>query len=120
MGIKQVIGIPMGSYPAPFFPNLFFYYHERKWIKKIYKADSGWARRFEKFFRFTDDLTGLNDCVEKRFHKNYPPELELEKENLGYREGSFLDLMITIKDKRFIIKLYNKRDSFPLSIVCMN
>ena len=30
----QIVGIPMGSDPAPFFANLFLYFYESKWIKR--------------------------------------------------------------------------------------
>ena len=36
-------------------------------------------------------MTALDDCDEI-----YYPQLELEKENLGYLGGLFLDLMVTI------------------------
>ena len=47
-------------------------------------------------------MTALNDCgdFERNFHEIYSSELELKKKNLGYLEGEFLDLMITIKDKK--------------------
>ena len=32
---RQVIGIPIGLDPAPFFANLFLYRFESKWINKI-------------------------------------------------------------------------------------
>ena len=43
-------------------------------------------------------MTALNDCgdFERNFHEIYSSELELKKKNLGYLEGEFLDLMITI------------------------
>ena len=31
----QIIGIPMGSDPAPFFANLFLYYYERRWMNEL-------------------------------------------------------------------------------------
>ena len=34
---QQIIGIPMGSDPAPFFANLFLYYYENRWIRDIQK-----------------------------------------------------------------------------------
>ena len=34
---KQIIGIPMGSDPAPFMANLFLYYYESQFIKKCRK-----------------------------------------------------------------------------------
>ena len=47
-------------------------------------------------------MTALNHCgdFERNFHEIYSSELELKKKNLGYLEGEFLDLMITIKDKK--------------------
>ena len=47
-------------------------------------------------------MTALNDCgdFERNFHEICSSELELKKKNLGYLEGEFLDLMITIKDKK--------------------
>ena len=118
---KQIIGIPMGSDPAPFFANLFLYYFENKWIKKIKKTDIRRARRFANTFRFIDDLTALNDGgeFERSFREIYPPELELKKENVDYSEGSFLDLQIKIINNRFSTSLYDKRDGFPFSIVRM-
>ena len=34
---RQVIGIPMGSDPAPFFANLFLFFCESRWLKSIKK-----------------------------------------------------------------------------------
>ena len=44
--------------------------------------------------------------------------MELKKENLGYLKGSFLGLVIHMKDKKNL-KLFDKRDSFLFSIVHM-
>ena len=49
----------------------------------------------------------------------YPEELQLCKENTDKHEASFLDLDIKIKDGRFHFGLFDKRDSFPFSIVRM-
>ena len=89
LGIKQVIEIPIGSYSAPFFWNLFFYYYESKWINRTKKADSRRDWCFENVFRFIDDLTELNDCVEKHFHEIYPPELELGTKTLVIYKDHF-------------------------------
>lgn len=58
------------------------------------------------FFRFIDDLTALNDHENSKrsFHESYPLELELQKENCGYLEGS---------------KMFDKRESLSFSIVRM-
>ena len=57
----QIIGIPMGSDPAPFFANLFLYFYESKWINELKKNDLIKARKLCNIFRFIDDLYSIND-----------------------------------------------------------
>ena len=56
---------------------------------------------------------------EKHFQDIYPEELELGKENSSNLEASFLDLDLKIKDGRFQVGLFDKRDGFPFAIVRM-
>ena len=118
---KQVIGIPMGSDPAPFMANLFLYYYESKFLKEYKNTNPAKASKFNNVFRFIDDLCAINDDeeFEKNIIKIYPVELELKKENIGYEEATFLDLNINTKNKKFAIKLYDKRDDFNFTIVRM-
>ena len=118
---RQCIGIPMGSDPAPFFANLFLYYYENKWLNKLRKTDLQKARKFTNTFRFIDDLGSINDGGEfgRRYSEIYPPEMELGKENEGTMHASFLDLELSIVDRKFNMKLFDKRDSFPFDIVRM-
>ena len=117
----QIIGIPMGSDPAPFFANLFLYYYESRWMNELKKKDLIGARKLCNIFRFIDDLNAINDAgeFEKHFQDIYPGELELGKENSSNLEASFLDLDIKIKDGRFQVGLFDKRDGFPFTIVRM-
>ena len=48
-----------------------------------------------------------------------PEELESCRENGNNAEATFLDLDIKIKNHKFQIDLFDKRDSFPFSIVRM-
>ena len=118
---RQTIGIPMGLDPAPFMANLFLYYYESKYLKQLKKISLGRARKFGNVFRFIDDLSAINDGgeFEKGFKDIYPEELELKRENIGILEASFLDLEITIINKQFRLKLYDKRDAFPFTIIRM-
>ena len=53
-------------------------------------------------------------------HKDiYPPDLQLEKENIAYSEEPFIDLGIKNDHKSFNIQLYGTRDDFPFSTVRM-
>ena len=115
---QQIIGIPMGSDPAPYFANLFLYRFESKWLNKTKKENNIIARKLGKVYRFIDDLLSINDGgeFEKNFSQIYPPELELKKENTINTKTSFLELDITISDNQFYTKLYDKRDAFGFHI----
>ena len=84
----------MGSDPAPAFANLFLFYYESKWITSIRKNNHILARKFGQVFRYIDDLLALNDGKSfETYHKEiYPEELQLNKENDGYTQSTFLDL----------------------------
>ena len=116
----QIIGIPMGIDPAPFWANLFLYFYENKFIKNLLTTDIIRTYRYHSIFRFIDDLCSLNDGNDfKNSHADiYPKELELKPEHEG-THATFLDLDIAISNGRFIYKLYDKRDHFNFKIVRM-
>ena len=89
--------------------------------KELRSIDLAKARRFGNTFRFIDDLTAINDVgeFERCFPNIYPQELELKKETVGICDVTFLDLDLTIADRKFIIKLFDQRDTFPFDIVRM-
>ena len=58
---RQIIGIPMGSDPAPFFANLFLHYYEWQWVEKHKKCNFLATRKLNNTFRFIDDLITIND-----------------------------------------------------------
>ena len=115
---RQVIGIPMGSDPAPFMANLFLYHYESKWVRSLKKDSLQKARKFSNTFRFIDDLITINDdnFFSEYFKDIYPPELVLNLEGSG-NHVSYLDLDLNLKDGQINIKLFDKRDEFPFSIV---
>ena len=79
----QVIGIPMGSDPAPIFANLFLANKEADWVKAQRKLEAMNSRKISNSLRFADDLLSLNDgsAFEKHYKDIYTTELELKKEN---------------------------------------
>ena len=87
---QQVIGIPMGSDPAPFVANLFLYFYENKFLDKLKKEDLHRARRLRHVFRFIDDLIALNDKNEfaKSYKEIYPEEMELNPEHEEHSSSS--------------------------------
>ena len=90
-------------------------------LKKKKKNDLIKARKLCNIFRFIDDLNSINDGREfESSHSNtYPEELQLAKENTNKHEVSFSDLDIKIKDQKSHFGLFDKRESFPFSIVRM-
>ena len=117
----QVIGIPMGSDPAPFFANPFLDHKEADWVKTQRKFGTINVRKINNSFRFIDDLLSLNDgsTFEKHDKDIYPTELELKKENNNNSCASFLDLYIYIENGEFHTRLFDKRDNFGFDIVRM-
>ena len=118
--MQQVIGIPMGIDPAPFWANLFLYQYEHRYMREMIQCDKVKARHFHSTKRFIDDLCALNDgnLFQEVYKDIYPEELELKMEHTG-SHGTFLNLDISIVDGKFIYKLFDKRDAFPFSIVRM-
>ena len=116
---RQIIGIPMGSDPAPFFANLFLSHYEASWIKSLKSTDYERAKKLLNAFRFIDDLASINDQGEfERSHQLiYPQELVLNKENESSLAATFLDLDIKVVDNSFVYQLYDKRDDYNFDIV---
>ena len=118
--LRQVIGIPMGIDPAPFWANLYLYWYEEKHVSSLMKTDKVHARRYKYATRFIDDQCNLNDSSQFKSacETIYPPELQVKCEHEG-QHATFLDLDITIQNGLFVYKLFDKRDNFPFSIVRM-
>ena len=89
-------------------------------MKKLISSGSTRAYKYSGTNRFIDDLCTINngDDFLTSHQEIYPPELTLKIEYNG-DHATFLDLDITIKDKIFIFKLFDKRDKFPFFIVRM-
>ena len=116
----QVIGIPMGIDPAPFWANLHLYSYECDFITSLMKLDKGRAMRFLRACRFIDDECNLNDGGEfgRSYRSIYPSELELKCEHEG-SHATFLELDINVVDGKYVYKLFDKRNDFPFFIVRM-
>ena len=117
---QQIIAIPLGLDLAPFFTNLFLFYHKWQYINNLKKENVVSARKFCYTFRFIDDLITINNTnFEINIRNIYPAELELKKENDDDKRATFLDLDIEIRYSKFKTKLYDKRDNFNFNIIRM-
>ena len=76
------------------------------------------AKSLNHTFRYIDDITPLNDKgnFEKYFSQIYPPELELNRENIGFKSATVLELDVNVVDNRFQVGVYDKRDSFNFEV----
>ena len=90
-------------------------------MNELKKIDLIKTRKFCNIFRFIDDLNSINDDgeFESNYSNIYPEELQIGKENTDKNEASSLHLNIKIVDGKFHFGLFDKRDSFPFSIVRM-
>ena len=119
MIFKQIIGVPMGVDPGPYIANLTLWFYENKYLERLYKLDYFCAKRLNNSFRLIDDITSINS--DGIFHSHaqniYPSSLILNKENESDFSANVLDLNIKVKDCKFEIELYDKRENFPFDIV---
>ena len=98
-----------------FFPNLFLYLYESKWInawinqsikaRKLIKAS-----KLSTILNFNDDLNARNDggWFESNYCIIYPGKSELRQENTDKHEARFLDLDINIRNGKFQNGLFDK------------
>ena len=116
---KLYIYIYMYSDPAPFFANLFLFFHESRWLKPIINTNYEVARKFGNMFRFIDDLIAINDGnkFENHYSEIYPPKLILKKENTSHTETTFLDLHLYINEGQVQTFCYGKKNSCNLNVV---
>ena len=113
---RKFVGILMGSDPASFFANLFFFY-QYKWLKSIENANNVVARTFGSIFRFIGNLIAVNNGnVLENYYSDFL-QLILKKENTSHRETNFLDLLLYINEGQIQASLYDKRDSYNFNNV---
>ena len=105
-----IIGILKGSDPTPFFENLFLYIYGSMLMNDLEKNNLIKPRQLSNTFMFIDDLNWINDGVEFEIHYCTIEELKLGKENNDKHEASFLDLDIKIRDGKFQVGHFDKRD----------
>ena len=80
--------------------------------------------QFEKLtktccFPFIYNLTAINDGgeLDEVLHETYLSEPELKKENASTFETFFKIWISKYSNKKFMLSIYDKHDSFPCSII---
>ena len=82
------------------------------------ESDGSTAKLRSKSYRFIDDISPLNDKgnFDKYKSQIYPSDLELNKENTGFKSASVLEMKIDIIGEKFNVSVYDKRDSFGFEV----
>ena len=85
--LRQKIGITKGLDPAPHIANGHLHKYECDLQQKMAKSNYAVAKSLNNIFRFIDDISPLNDKgnFDKYKSQIYPSDLELNKENTGFK-----------------------------------
>ena len=110
---RKANDIPMGVHSAAFWANLFLYSYEEEYMSSLISSDKIKVRYFHSTNRFIGDLCAVNDGGEfgKFICDIYPKWLELKVEHQS-DHATFLNLGITIKERTFLYKLFDKKLRF--------
>ena len=119
---KQIKGIPMGGNASPFIADLYLAWHEFCYMSKLVASKSPADHKLAKILslnsRYLDDISVINylnfDSIAKQI---YHPSLVLEGSTTGYHFDSFLDLLIRIHNKKFVVGIYHKVDDFNFEVI---
>ena len=106
---RQQVGIPMGT-------DLFYYEYE--YMKHLVKDNLQVAIKFNGTMRYIDYLLTLNNSsFANKIQDIYPPELDLNKTTESATTVTYLYILITINNRKYVTAVYDKRDSLKFCIV---
>ena len=117
---RQVVGIPMGCDCAPQVADLFLYWYEHDYISGGVRNNNPVVNSLKFASRYIDDLITPNispEVVDIICNDIYPDELDIVPMNVDNTSTTFLDLDISIVNKRFLTNLYDKRRDFNFNVV---
>ena len=111
---KQHVGIAMDTNCAPLLANLYLFYYEYNYLKKLIKNNLLQVRKFNN----TVDLLTLNNTgFSDEISNIYPPELVLKKTSEDPLCISYLNISITLSQHKFTTTVYDKRVKYKFDIV---
>ena len=115
ISMKEMTDIAIGINSTSFCGNLFLYSYEEEYMSSLISSDK------VKATHFTINFCTINHSgeFEKTFLGKYKKELELMVEHQD-NHGCFLNLEISVSNKIFVYKLFDKRDTFPFTPIQMS
>ena len=121
---KQIKGILMGGNASPLIADLFLANLEFKYMDKLVSSKSPenlrMAKKLSNNSRYIDDIGVCNMNNNNEFmicSKDIYPESIPLTGCIENDKDTFLDLDITLKENRFITKIYNKVDDIDFEVV---
>ena len=118
---RQVIGIPMGCDCAPQVADLFLFAYEHDFISKKVIDKDPIVHKLKYCGRYIDDLSVPNADAEVCHvicNDIYPIDLEIVDTNpTNSCTSTFLDVEISVNNKSFHTKLYDKRRDFSFNVI---
>ena len=111
----------MGTDCAPDLANLFLFSYEYQYVMNLINSNSPDIEKLRYIYRYIDDLIVLNDdgYFNSIYLNIYPSELELKLTSDSIHNANYLDMNISINNKQFIHKLYDKRNDFTFKVISM-
>ena len=117
---RQEKGIPMGGNCSPLIADLYLSWLEYKYMKELMKSKSSFplAKKLSSNSRYIDDIItpNIHDFLDIA-SSIYPKELPLENSTNNNLHDCFLDLDISVKNDKFITKIYHKVDLFNFEVI---
>ena len=115
----QTKGIPMGGNASPLIADLYLSWLEYQYLSKLVRnKDFNLLHKLKYNSRYIDDIITPNveNFLEIAKHI-YPIEIPLEQTNNDSLHDTFLDLDITVVNKRFCFKVFHKVDLFDFEVI---
>ena len=108
----------MGGNCSPLIADLYLSWLEYMYVLDTMKSNFTLAKQLSSNSRYIDDIITPNTTNFLDFASSiYPKELPLEMSSNNSLHDSFLDLDITVKNNKFITKIYHKVDLFNFEVI---
>ena len=112
----------MGNNAGPHLANIYLHIYEFNYIIEHLwhsNVDPKILLKLIDIFRFQDDLIVFNDDghLQTILKEIYPQEMVVNNTNISPRKCSYLDLMISVFQGKFLFRLFDKRLSFSFKVI---
>ena len=129
---RQIVGLPMGTNPAPVMANLYLYRYESSFVNRLINAGlTGTAKALRNTFRLIDDILSIDnpsfkdhvaspapdDLAGDEVGGIYPRQLSLNETTISCREVHFLGMEVKDIGGQLVLDLFDKRREFTFKVI---